>query len=108
LEETSLYNEENFYAKENKKKHKQRFSYVDAGIIGEIREDLRDNTYEAKSKYGEGDEFGRFGNERLKEVKGRDFKKEKAKLKNKQFHGGGGRIDPFAKSSVKLIYDDEI
>ncbi len=48
FEETSPYNEENYYEKENRKKNKERFSYVDAGIIGEIREDLRDNTYEVK------------------------------------------------------------
>jgi len=53
-----------------------------------------------------GDAFGEFGNERLKDTRGRGFKKEKTKLKNKQFHGGAGRINAHVSNSIKLSYDD--
>lgn len=71
-------------------------------MIDAIPEHIRDNTFEAKDRFGVGDEFGRFGNERLKDTRGRGFKKEKTKLKNKQFHGGNGRIDPTVRNSIKL------
>ena len=38
---------------------------------------------QAKSKFGVGDEFGKLGNEKLKNTRGDSFKKEKGKLKNR-------------------------
>ena len=54
-------------------------------------EKLKDNSFEvsiivikkAKSKFGVGDEFGKLGNEKLKNTRGDSFKKEKGKLKNR-------------------------
>lgn len=39
--------------------------------------------YKAKEKFGFGDEFGKLGNQKLGPTRGKDFKKEKNKLKNK-------------------------
>jgi hypothetical protein len=52
-----------------------------------LPESLKDNSYEgflAKS----GNDYGREANEKLKFTKGRDFRKEKTKFKNKITHGG--------------------
>ena len=50
---------------------------------------MKDNTFEAKMKFGKGgDVHGIEGCNRLKDKRGKDFKKEKGKLKNKAFCGG--------------------
>lgn len=50
---------------------------------------LQDNSFEAKFKYGKGgDEWGRYGHEKLKDTRGESFKKTKDKLKNKAYQGG--------------------
>ena len=97
----------------------KRFSYVDPSIIDEIPEEFRDNSFEvnflffqincqAKFKFGQGgDEFGALGNEKLKDTRGKGFKKEKGKLKNKNFCGGGGRIDTNVVNSIKFKVDDD-
>lgn len=52
-------------------------------------------------KYGKGgDEHGVKGWERLKDKRGKDFKKEKNKLKCKAL--SGGKIDPYALNGIKL------
>jgi len=64
---------------------------------------LRDNTFEAKEKFGAGgDEYGKIGNEKLKDTRGRDFKKEKTKFKNKNFQGGGFEINTNRVNSIKF------
>jgi hypothetical protein len=37
----------------------------------------------------EGDKFGIWSNDRLKDVKGKNFTKEKNKMKNRNFHAQG-------------------
>ena len=41
------------------------------------------------------------GWDKLKDKRGKDFKKEKNKLKNKQF-SGTGEINPYVVNSIKL------
>jgi len=67
---------------------------------------LADNTFEAKFKFGKGDEYGMLGNEKLRDTRGSGFKKEKTKLKNKQFQGGGAKIDTHTVSTIKLKFSD--
>ena len=76
------------------------FSRVNADSIGQLPENLSDNTFEAKFKFGLGDEFGKYGNEKLKFERGEGFKKMKGKLKNKGFQGG--TIDPHKVNSIPL------
>lgn len=42
--------------------------------------------------YGEGDKFGEWANERLKDKRGQNFKKEKQKMKGRNFHSQGQRL----------------
>lgn len=39
----------------------------------------------AKNRFGKGDDYGQYGHDRLIVTKGKDFRKEKGKLKNKMF-----------------------
>ena len=48
---------------------------------------LQDNSYEAYMRKT-GDNFGQLANEKLKVTRGKDFKKEKTKFKNKTSAGG--------------------
>lgn len=63
---------------------------------------LKDNTFEAKFKYGNGDEYGKIGHQKLFHTRGKDFKKEKNKLKNKGFIGGSNLIDIHKVNAIKL------
>jgi hypothetical protein len=53
-----------------------------------LQETEADNTFEAKARYGiaGGDTYGEWSNERLKDKVGKGFKKEKGKMKNRNFH----------------------
>ena len=52
-----------------------------------------DNSFEAKKRFGmEGDTYGIMSSQRLEKVRGKDFKKEKMKMKNKNHHGSGMKI----------------
>ena len=48
---------------------------------------IKDNSYEAFMKKT-GDKFGKAANDKLIVTRGKDFRKEKNKFKNKTFHGG--------------------
>ena len=48
---------------------------------------LKDNSYEAYMK-NTGDNFGKAANDKIIITRGKDFRKEKNKFKNKTFHGG--------------------
>ena len=48
---------------------------------------FRDNSYEAFMKQT-GDDFGKAANDKLIVTRGKGFRKEKTKFKNKTFHGG--------------------
>ena len=46
-----------------------------------------DASFESKAKWsGVGDKFGEWSNDRLKDKVGAGFKKEKQKMKNRNFH----------------------
>lgn len=50
-------------------------------------------SFESKGFYGgEGDKFGEWSYERLRDKRGESFKKEKGKMKNRNFHSAGQRI----------------
>ncbi|CAK57529.1 unnamed protein product (macronuclear) [Paramecium tetraurelia] len=86
---------------EEKKEKKRFFQKCDETVYEKLPDHLRDNTFEAKKKFGEGDQYGEFGNEKLKFTRGDNFKKEKGKLKNRQFQGMGS-INLNSINSIKL------
>ena len=59
----------------------------DANIKHQVPENFRDNSYEAFMKQT-GDDFGKAANDKLIVTRGKGFRKEKTKFKNKTFHGG--------------------
>ena len=66
---------------------KTPFKRIDDSLKEVLPESLQDNSYESfMNKTGEN--YGRQANEKLKFTKGRDFKKEKTKYKNKTAFGG--------------------
>ncbi|CAD8115900.1 unnamed protein product [Paramecium sonneborni] len=85
----------------DQKEKKRFFQKCDETVYEKLPEHLRDNTFEAKKKFGEGDQYGEFGNEKLKFTRGDNFKKEKGKLKNRQFQGMGS-INLNSINSIKL------
>jgi len=48
---------------------------------------IRDNSFMTKLNEGGIDEYGKFGHDRLGHERGKGFRKEKNKLKNKSFAG---------------------
>ncbi|CAD8112774.1 unnamed protein product [Paramecium sonneborni] len=86
---------------QDQKEKKRFFQKCDETIYEKLPEHLRDNTFEAKKKFGEGDQYGEFGNDKLKFTRGDNFKKEKGKLKNRQFQGMGS-INLNSINSIKL------
>lgn len=48
-----------------------------------------DASFESKANAGYGDKFGEWSNDKLKDKRGKGFKKEKTKMKNKNFHSAG-------------------
>ncbi len=78
------------------------FKRVDATILANLPAELQDNSFHTKFKFGQGDMFGVEGHNKLKDKCGKGFRKEKSKLKNKNFQGGQlGRIT-YAVNSTKL------
>jgi len=59
----------------------------DTQIKYQVPENLRDNSYAAFMKQT-GDDFGKAANDKLIVTRGKGFRKEKTKFKNKTFHGG--------------------
>ena len=59
----------------------------DTNIKYQVPENLRDNSYAAFMKQT-GDDFGKAANDKLIVTRGKGFRKEKTKFKNKTFHGG--------------------
>ena len=80
--------------------HKKFFSRINKDEIGDLPDELRDNSFQAKFKFGSGDEWGRYGYEKLKDTRGDGFKKQKGKLKNKAFQASG--IDMYKINSIQL------
>lgn len=80
------------------------FKRINDNIIDGMDENFIDNTYDgfmAKS----GNAYGKEANDKLKIVKGKDFKKEKTKFKNKTAFSSS-MISTGVKS-IKLDYDSE-
>lgn len=63
------------------------FKRIDDSLKHGLHHDLQDNSYE-KYMALSGDDYGKHANDKLKVTKGRDFKKEKTKFKNKTAYGG--------------------
>ena len=59
----------------------------DSKLKYEVPEKYRDNSYAAYMKQT-GDDFGKAANDKLIVTRGKGFRKEKTKFKNKTFHGG--------------------
>ena len=59
----------------------------DSKLKYEVPEKYRDNSYAAYLKQT-GDDFGKAANDKLIMTRGKGFRKEKTKFKNKTFHGG--------------------
>ena len=59
----------------------------DSKLKHEVPEKYRDNSYAAYLKQT-GDDFGKAANDKLIVTRGKGFRKEKSKFKNKTFHGG--------------------
>ena len=59
----------------------------DSKLKYEVPEKYRDNSYAAYLKQT-GDDFGKAANDKLIVTRGKGFRKEKTKFKNKTFHGG--------------------
>ena len=59
----------------------------DSKLKHEVPEKYRDNSYAAYLKQT-GDDFGKAANDKLIVTRGKGFRKEKTKFKNKTFHGG--------------------
>ena len=59
----------------------------DSKLKHEVPEEYRDNSYAAYLKQT-GDDFGKAANDKLIVTRGKGFRKEKTKFKNKTFHGG--------------------
>lgn len=61
-----------------------------------------DHSFESKERFGEeGDKFGEWSFSKLKDTVGKGFKKEKNKMKNRNFHSQGARIG-YGVNSVKF------
>jgi hypothetical protein len=61
-----------------------------------------DHSFESKARFGEeGDKFGEWSYGKLKDTVGKGFKKEKGKMKNRNFHAAGQRIG-YGVNSVKF------
>jgi len=83
-------------------KKSESFKRVDPSILKALPTQLRDNSFQAKSRYGGGDAYGKAGHEKLRDKTGKAFRKEKGKLKNKNFQGAKGTRITYTKNSVKL------
>lgn len=69
------------------------FSRIGKDYANGLSREFQDNSFEAKVRYGQGgDDYGIHSNERLRVVAGKDFRKEKTKMKKKNFHGAGNKL----------------
>ena len=69
------------------------YSRIKHNYADNLGHEFQDNTFEAKARYGQGgDDYGIASNERLRVTRGKGFRKEKTKMKKKNFHGAGQKI----------------
>ena len=89
-EEIDLEKEVQFIPKPKSDSNPNRvpFKRIDESNINyQVPKNLRDNSYAAFMKQT-GDDFGKAANDKLIVTRGKGFRKEKTKFKNKTFHGG--------------------
>ena len=67
---------------------KKHFSRIDRSKVGFEAEDLMDNTYK-----GAAGTWGEIANEKLGAVRGKDFTKNKNKMKRGSYRGGSITMD---------------
>ncbi|CDW72628.1 UNKNOWN [Stylonychia lemnae] len=80
-----------------------KFQRINEEKFKSMDEVAADNTFESKARFGQGggDAFGLWSNDKLKDKVGKGFKKEKGKMKNRNFHSQGQRIG-YGVNSVKF------
>ena len=89
-EEINLEEEVKFIPKPKSDNNPNRVPFKridDSKLKHEVPEEYRDNSYAAYLKQT-GDDFGKAANDKLIVTRGKGFRKEKTKFKNKTFHGG--------------------
>ena len=88
-DDIDLEKEVKFIPKPKSNSNPERLPYkrIDDSIINNLPKVLKDNSYNAFMKQT-GDNYGKVANDRLMVTRGKDFKKEKTKFKNKTFFGG--------------------
>lgn len=86
------------------KKEKVPFKRIDDSYINNLNEDLVDNTYESHM-LKTGNDYGAIANDRLRVERGKGFKKEKTKFKNKNTFGSTSIS--LAVRSIKLEDDSD-
>ncbi|KAL4432759.1 hypothetical protein ABPG74_011580 [Tetrahymena malaccensis] len=80
------------------------FQKCDDRMLKYLKPEQQDFSHESKLRFGvAGDAFGDIGNEKLKETKGKGFRKAKDKLKNKNFCGGDGQINVNQINSIPIL-----
>lgn len=80
------------------------FKRISDSILDTLHDDFKDNSYETFMR-NSGNDYGREANDKLKVVRGKDFRKEKTKFKNKTSCGGFA-ISTQVKS-IKLDVDSD-
>ena len=94
-------NGENAIEGSNSRKIKP-FSRIAKNYANDLANEFQDNTFEAKVRYGRGgDNYGIASNEKLRDKQGKNFRKEKTKMKKKNFHGAGMKIS-YQVNSIKF------
>ena len=80
-----------------------KFKRIDESKFADkIAHHFQDNSFEAKARFGQGgDSYGGWSNARLHDKHGKNFIKEKNKMKNRNTHASG-RFDQNAVNSVKF------
>ena len=80
-----------------------KFQRIDENKYKNLQAHEADYSFEAKATFGEaGDTYGNWSNSRLNDKVGKNFTKEKNKMKNKNFHASGGNFNAGAVNSVLM------
>ena len=78
------------------------FKRIDSSKYTDIATHFRDNSFEAKAKFGQGgDSYGAWSNSKLHDKHGKNFIKEKNKMKKRNTHSSGA-FNPTAVNSIKF------
>ena len=78
------------------------FKRIDESKFQNIQTHFQDNSFEAKARFGQGgDSYGAWSNSKLHDKHGKNFIKEKNKMKKRNSHASGG-FQAGAVNSTKL------